>query len=62
MNEPKIVVKINKKTGVMKSEAVGMVGTACESALNWVGKLGDGDKTNKPDYFQDNYVNNTISE
>lgn len=59
-DSPKVIVKINKRTGAFKSEVVGVQGEACATSLNWVGKLGDGDKENKPDYFQDNSVNNTV--
>lgn len=57
-----VVIKINKKTAEMVTEVMGVKGTACSTALNWVGKLGHSDSQNKPDYYQDNYQTNEVSE
>ncbi len=57
-----VIIKIDKKTGQLKTEVMGIKGTTCSTELNWVGKLGHGDSQNKPDYYQDNYQINEIIE
>lgn len=57
-----VVIKINKKTAETITEVKGVQGTSCSNSLNWVGKLGYSDTKNKPEYYQDNFQTNEVSE
>lgn len=52
-----IKVTIDKATGLARAEAFGIVGTACSTELNWLGRLGNKSDENKPEYSQDNFIN-----
>lgn len=52
-DDKKVRVTINKKTGAMTTEVVGVVGSTCTQALNWVGGLGASDEKKKPEFYDD---------
>lgn len=58
----KIRVTINKKTGKIKAEASGYVGTSCEHALDFIKNLGlETNVSNKPEFDSIQTVEGEVS-
>lgn len=59
--EKKIIIKINKNTGEVISEAVGYIGTECTEAMQFIHDICDVEKTEyKPEYTQDDQVDQIV--